>query len=167
MAIKKCIDCETRPVDRNHPDLQLCVPCREYAEAENRHSDDAHDDPEGSHSTDLANEMDSCPVCNPELDPRPEHRPHSGASRKGMVITAKGTAKDKAETFKNAVGDRGTVKILTRKGITTAKAALSDGRIFELVWEEARWTPASRMFSEAKAEPRKIRNLAEALRLLS
>lgn len=67
-----CTDCGVRKIDRttDAADSHLCTPCFDYAGWENTHSDSGHDDPEGSDTTYLANEMEICPVCNPELDPR-------------------------------------------------------------------------------------------------
>lgn len=75
MARKVCIVCQHRTVGTgpgSDPDtakgLGQCAPCYELAGWDNTHSDSSHEDPEGSHSLDLANEMDSCWVCHPELN---------------------------------------------------------------------------------------------------
>lgn len=84
MARKVCIDCGLRPQVSGN--IELCTGCDEYAGWENTHSDSGHYDIDtyslenttfsrqvevDNYIADTKIEMESCPVCHPELDTRP------------------------------------------------------------------------------------------------
>lgn len=82
MARKVCAACNTRTVGtgpgtdpESAKGVGVCTTCYELAGWENTHSDSGHEDPEGSDSLDLANEMDACWVCHPELNLAKDHTP--------------------------------------------------------------------------------------------
>lgn len=65
MNTKLCIECSSRPVNRELGiDNRLCTPCFDYAGWENTHSDLGHDE---------NNKYDECPVCQGEK-PQPLER---------------------------------------------------------------------------------------------
>jgi hypothetical protein len=78
MSKKLCADCQTRPAVKGTPENMFCDPCNDYAGDENTHSDWAHDDVRTGDTGKMKiadiemiqNQMKSCAVCHPELDPR-------------------------------------------------------------------------------------------------
>lgn len=176
-----CPDCKIRkslPISES--EAGLCRPCLDYAEAENTHSDYAHAQiAEGKteglrfEGDGLAQEieaMKSCPVCHPELDPRTEKRVTTGTSRKGMIVHAQGGAADKAKTFADAVATvGGTAKAEETKNLVTVVAEVK-GSLFKAVWTvKGAWIYDESQYAKAQAsgKPRKVRNLAELLRLVA
>lgn len=69
----KCTDCHIRPIDKSIIGPDLCTLCLEYAGWENQHEDDGHErltKKQMSEYPQIVEDMKSCPVCHPELDPR-------------------------------------------------------------------------------------------------
>ena len=74
---KKCHVCGTRPTTTESPEHLLCTPCLRWAEAENQHSDDAHDmitAGEEMHISEdnlaeIVRRMKSCDICLGKPDP--------------------------------------------------------------------------------------------------
>jgi hypothetical protein len=191
-----CRACEVRPVgggtgeenDRTFArSIDLCVPCAEEANWENAHSDNGHDllaagtaswknysfKTKKAFDEWAAEEraaMERCWICKPELNrASEEYVGRTGTSREGMVINVplRASSKEKAEAIAAKIGKPYAVSIRTVKGVTTLKAAKSQGEGVVLVWDEnGRWDySASR--AEVAGKSRKIRNASEALRLCS
>jgi Rho termination factor-like protein len=161
----KCTDCGRKEGFRGS---ELCDDCREYAEWENTHSDNGHENGEGEFA-------EGCPVCHPELDPR-KGPVKTGRSRAGMVIVAKGTEIHKSETFRVAAEAAGwTVTVqsetyelpegTTGEGTRYYATATKGESHIALAWDGRAYDyPESGASFHGKA--RKVRNLKEALRLL-
>lgn len=162
-----CEDCGRKVGKSGHP--TLCDRgCLDYAGWENTHSDSGHD----TDASAPKDEMDQCPICHPELDPRTA-KP-TGKSRMGMVIVAKGSEIHKSETFRVAAEAAGwTVNVL---GYVTdgeegeeryVATATKDGQTIELAWNGRAYDYHSSSATLAlNGKARKVRNLKEALRLL-
>jgi hypothetical protein len=145
----------------------LCTACREYAEWENSHSDEGHED-----DTVLA---DGCAVCHPELDPRKPRR--EGRSRAGMVIVAKGTEIHKSLLFKREAEAIGWTVEISKETYELAADAEGEGTrhyatatrgtdSISLAWDGRAYDyPASS--ARLAGKDRKVRNLKEALRLIA
>lgn len=94
MSRRMCNVCTTRPANNESPEGFLCIPCLRYAEAENEHSDNAHDmitDGEemhisAEHLEDIKQRMKSCAICLGEPDP-------------ATVAPTKGHTNTKAKTY--------------------------------------------------------------------
>lgn len=68
----------TRPQSTEVIGPDLCNPCNDYAEWENTHNDEGHDETVDNGGG------DGCPVCHPELDPRkPTKKGHTNTATKG------------------------------------------------------------------------------------
>ena len=179
-----CEDCGRKVGKSGHP--TLCEVCLDYAGWENTHSDMGHeglknggaDADEFGGADALAEAVESmtlCPVCHPELDPRTAKK--AGRSRAGMVIVAKGSEVHKSDTFKAAAESAGwTVTILVEtyeladdaegKGTRHYATATRGDNSISLAWDGRAYDyPASSAHLNGK--DRKVRNLKEALRLLS
>lgn len=63
---KICWDCKTRPVSKTVIGPDLCETCLEYADHENMHQSDDHENGEEQDGFQISN----CMVCHPELDDR-------------------------------------------------------------------------------------------------
>jgi hypothetical protein len=149
----------------------LCEPCREYAEWENAHSDEGHDDKEFPVRDALT---EACQVCHPELDGRTV-RPTS-KSRAGMVIVAKGSEIHKSLIFKEAAEKIGWTVEIERETYELPEGSTGEGTRFyatgtkgndsiSLAWDGRAYDyPASS--AKLNGKVRKVRNLKEALRLL-
>lgn len=145
---------------------ELCTECREYAEWENAHSDENHED-----DTVLA---DGCQVCDPTLDMRTLRR--TGKSRAGMVIVAKGSELHKSLIFKKAAEAVGWTVEIARETYELPEGTTGEGTRYyatatrgsdsiSLAWDGRAYDyPASSAAIGGK--DRKVRNLKEALRIL-
>lgn len=77
MARRMCTVCTTRPASNESPEGRLCIPCLRYAEAENEHSDYAHDIVAAGEEMHVSEEkleeirrqMKSCLICLGKPDP--------------------------------------------------------------------------------------------------
>ena len=166
-----CEDCSRKVNKKIHPDL--CPVCYDYAGWENTHNDAGHEALADSMDSAEAEETTDCPVCHPELDRRKVKA--TGRSRAGMVIVAKGTEVHKSETFRvaaEAAGWRVSIHVEdysdgSEEGATRHYAdAHRDGEAIQLAWDGRAYDYPS---SSARigGKDRKVRNLKEALRLLT
>lgn len=153
----------------------------EMAGEENSHSDQGHDaiaeTPVGEYPTkwtvpakkDLAKElayvaeireaMKACPICHPEIV---ANSAHSGSSRAGMVINVplRADGRTKAVKVSEKLVATNDVKIRRFKGAEILTATLPGGEL-KLVWDaQGRY-----QYGESTFNGRKVRNVAEALRL--
>ncbi|GAA2648493.1 hypothetical protein [Paractinoplanes durhamensis] len=168
-APKLCAICgKRRPTSKNGKDFRdQCDPCHVEAGWENTHSDGGHADilaVEEEQRTDVQRkEIDGCWVCFPELN-RAKRDPRPGQARAGQVVVAKG---NKAEVFKAAAeAAEYRVDIETNDANrTVATATCRDGSWIQLVWNGAAYDYPNSS-AKVNGKERKVRNLAEALRLL-
>lgn len=163
----KCTECGRK---EDFVASQLCRECREYAEWENAHSDEAHDDNAGAPKESLQD----CQVCHPELDGRTPRR--AGRSRAGMVIVAKGTELHKSALFAKAAEAAGWTVHIEREFYELGEDATGEGTRYyatatkgedsiSLAWDGKAYDyPASS--ARLAGKDRKVRNLKEALRLV-
>lgn len=168
-AGKLCSICgKRRPTSKNGKDFRdQCDPCHIEAGWENAHSDANHAailavDP-ADRTAEQGHEIAGCWICFPELN-RAQREPAAGRSRAGQVIHAKG---DKPGVFQEAAETAGYVakREDSETGRTTVTATRGDDSI-TMVWNGKAYDyPNSSATLGGKA--RKVRNLAEALRLLA
>jgi hypothetical protein len=159
-----CEDCGRKVGKSGHP--TLCTPCFDYAGWENTHSDSGHDVDASAPKA----EMDECPVCHPELDPRKAKA--TGRSRAGMVIVAKGSEIHKSQIFKEAAEAAGWTVTVTGESygedeVTRYYADAHKGdEAIQLAWDGRAYDYAASS-ARINGKDRKIRNLKEALRVLA
>ncbi len=152
-----------RPISKWAAGPELCDECLEYASWENTHSDMGHAvDPN-------AEETESCPVCHPELDPRTKVRRtnHTGSSKAGMVIYAKGSAEQKAKAVIEVAEERGMAyRTEVQEGQLQLHAG--DDRInVTLRWDGAGRFDYTASTAVVNGKTRKVRNVSEARRFLT
>jgi hypothetical protein len=172
MATKKCRSCQIRPVaggtvrgdgdaDRaTAKSVELCLPCLAEAGWENEHSDYGHADGKNADG----DPTDSCWMCHPELnEASADYAARRGTSRAGMTIHVpiRATGKDKAAAVITQLPKGFATSVNTRKGVVTLKAAKGKDLGTVLRWN------ANGPFISGEANGRKIRNVAEALRVLA
>jgi hypothetical protein len=182
---KRCVSCNLRPqMTRSNPNFshgtESCEPCDTLGGWENAHSDAGHDDIDSytventtfktkaevkAYIAETKREMESCWVCHPELDQtRKDYTPRTGTSRKGMKlnVTRSQSAKEKAALVTMAIEGKGngSVKVYTRKGVTTLTGKIGDEITVKVVWDGAR-------FSTGQINGRKVRNVSETLKLIA
>jgi hypothetical protein len=164
-----CEICNTRPLpslkvrddEGMSRDMKYCVPCYTEAGWENSHAD-GHD---------AENVDPECWICSPELnEARREYKPREGTSREGMVVhvTIRATGIEKAaEVIKqipNAESYEAKVtKPTKRNGHVTKLTFASTVQTFILTWDDRGRFIAGTVTENGAS--RKIRNVAEALRL--
>lgn len=168
---KKCRNCQNRPIaggtvrgvgdtDKGQARaVELCLPCLAEAGWENTHSDDGHGtDTEGSNDTAY------CWICHPELNENSaDYKVRAGTSRAGMVINVpiRASGPEKANAVAAKLPSEYATSVRTRKGITTLKAAKALGEGVVLHWG------INGRFVSGTANGTKVRNVAEALRILA
>lgn len=168
-APKLCAICgKRRPTSKNGKDFRdQCDPCHVEAGWENTHGDGGHaailaiDPPD--RTAEQGHEIAGCWICFPELN-RAAREPGDGRSRAGQVVVAKG---DKPEVFRVAAEAAGYAarREDSEQGRVTV-TAIKDGVEIRMVWNGRAYDyPASSARFNDKV--RKVRNLAEALRLLA
>jgi hypothetical protein len=172
MNAKRCEICDTRPIMPGGRMLQVhgvkfpyCEPCLVEADWENTHSDYGHDvdGPEADDYTTAGAHVTGCWVCNPELnEASATYTPRTGVSRKGQVInvTIRATGRTKATEVAEKFNASYKVTVSSRKGFVTLKAA-SANETFVLVWD----AQGHFQYGPSTYGSRKVRNVAEALRL--
>jgi hypothetical protein len=175
---KVCRVCNLRSIgtgkgienDKDHAKaLKICIPCLEEAGWENRHSDDDHDDPEASHSLDLANDLDACWTCHPELNmASPEYVAPRGTSRAGMVMTVpvRAAGISKAEVTASKFAAIGTKSKITVENERTYLSALVKDGAITLVWDQRGRYDYNASSITVNGKTNKIRNVSEAHRLV-
>ncbi len=168
-ATAKCEICNIRPVPslqvRDNAgmsrDMKYCVPCYEEAGWENTHAD-GHDE---------ENVDEHCWICVPELnEAQREYAPREGTSREGMVVhvTIRATGVEKAaEVIAQLPSieswDTKVAKPTKRNGQVTKLVFASTVQTFELRWDFQGRFITGTVTEDGKT--RKVRNVAEALRL--
>lgn len=168
-AIAKCTICNVRPVPSKKiridegmdSSMLYCIPCYTEAGWENAHAD-GHD---------AENQDDSCWLCFPELNEATKaYAPRTGTSREGMVVhvTIRASALDKAAEVIAQIPNAESyaikiVKPVKRNGHVTKLTFTSATQDFDLRWDQAGRFVGGTVSEDGKA--RKVRNVAEALRL--
>jgi hypothetical protein len=169
---KRCMEigCQ-RPASKDSPEGQLCTPCLTKAEWENTHSDYGHD-AEASETTDSHDDaqnkrLNGCWVCFPELDESAaDYTPRTGTARSGMVLNTKNgqTGEEKAATVAEALKHL-NLATHVEKGRVILAGDDGGNFTFELVWDRrGRYQYGPSIFTVA-GKTRKVRNVAEMLRL--
>lgn len=133
-------------------EFPYCDPCMTFADWENTHSDNAHED----------EPVEGCWICQPELDEtKADYQPRrAGVDRKGQVVHAKG---DKYEVVAKAAEAAGfSVSAETKDGLRILRAMTATDEL------TVGWDGRGRYAYEASSwNGRRVRNVAEALRLLA
>lgn len=183
----RCEICNTRPQmtakqRREHGvNLPYCDPCLTEGEWENTHSDWGHDaksetivpagDDENGHR------VEGCWICFPELNRASEnYTERTGTSRAGMQINVPIRAQGRTKAVVTAAHllseteiqgtETALIKIFKSKGITitvTKGTVRLVGSSVELRWDVAGHFVSGTFTQDGKV--RKVRNVAEALRL--
>lgn len=81
---KICWDCQTRRISNTVIGPDLCDICLEYADHENMHTDDGHENGEENDGF----TMEQCMVCHPELDNRKPKTGHTNTVAKSRTSHA-------------------------------------------------------------------------------
>lgn len=173
MATKTCSICKVRPqmtaaerrAEGASRDMDYCVYCHTEALWENTHNDSGHGDPNGEANF---TEESVCWICNPELNPaNANYRLRTGTSRLGMIINVplRADGKTKAGVVADKLAPRFATKVSTRKGITTLTLDFAGDVSFKLRWDADGHYLYAASTATVNGKVRKVRNVAEALRI--
>jgi hypothetical protein len=187
-----CFECGERKIDKKTAgrDSTLCRLCWDYAGDENQHNDDGHEaitEP----TPELAAEIERCPVCHPELDPRkasgtPEVDPKiakkvdkqireiGDALAKDDIAYAKATAvinhrlaRRFADTAR-AAGFDVAAALVGPNHLQLQVEAKKDDVSIALSWDGRNYIYAeSRYVAKAGARAIKVRNVSAALKIIA
>lgn len=169
----RCTICNLRPINRaamrenGTPDFDCCEPCLTEANWENTHSDNGHDidGPESDDAMAPNVRVNGCWVCYPELNrASASYVMTKGSSREGMKInvTLRADGAQKAAetgTLFVALGWKGEAIVEQTVKLTVIRR----DSVIELHWD----SKGRFLFGTitAAGKTRKVRNVAEALRL--
>jgi hypothetical protein len=167
MQSRRCVSCETRPATKESPEGQLCKLCLEEAGWENTHSDQGHEEMLKADEDSLGYTLGDCWICHPELNrASAEYVAKRGTSRIGQVmhVTLRASGEEKAAQTIAQLSKAWTADVTNSKGVTYLRVALG-GVSGTMVWDAQGRTTGGTYTVEGKT--RKIRNVAELLRLAS
>jgi hypothetical protein len=192
----RCEICKTRPqmpkakMKAEHGvDFPYCEPCLEEANWENVHSDDDHEGllnrAKTAKEANVKNkaeilaalerhhkEIEHCWICQPELNEASKDyvARSAGTSRKGMVMNVKrsmGPVEKAAVVVAAVEALKGETKTRKAKGAIFLTATTAAG-VLKTSWDPRGYhEAATSTWTQADGKVRKIRNVAQCLRLLA